>query len=139
MAVKYLLFIESIGESEEQNKLYGWHAYAQNKISTSGIVYSITAEEIFQGSQSRDIYITKRFYSIRYIVVGCSHDAWNSGAGDPGIGIALISEMARSFSNAVQKGWKPRRSILFISFDANLFASSGVSHWLQVSCESNTN
>ncbi|OXA57011.1 Glutamate carboxypeptidase 2 [Folsomia candida] len=91
---------------------------------------------IFNEPQIREIYnvvaaIPGAWESDRYIVVGCSHDAWNSGAGDPGIGIALISEMARSFSNAVQKGWKPRRSILFISFDANLFASSGVSHWLQ--------
>lgn len=69
----------------------------------------------------------------RYVVIGCSHDSWAYGAGDPGIGLAVLTEIAEKFSQAVQKGWRPRRSILFISWDANLYASSGVSHWLQVS------
>lgn len=66
-------------------------------------------------------------------MIGCSHDSWAYGAGDPGIGLAIMTEIVRVFSLSVQQGWKPRRSILFISFDANLYASNGLFHWLQVS------
>jgi hypothetical protein len=68
----------------------------------------------------------------RYVIVGCSHDSWAYGAGDPGIGLAVMTEMTRAFAASVQAGWRPRRSILFISWDANLYAHAGVSHWLQV-------
>jgi Zn-dependent M28 family amino/carboxypeptidase len=69
----------------------------------------------------------------RYVIIGCSHDSWaRAGAADPGIGLAMTTEMLRAFSSALTSGWRPRRSIMFISWDANLHASSGVSHWLQV-------
>jgi len=69
----------------------------------------------------------------RYVVLGCSHDSWAYGAGDPGNSLAMSTELLRVFSSAVATGWKPRRSILFISWDANLHATSGVAAWLRVS------
>lgn len=66
----------------------------------------------------------------RYVIIGSSHDG--PGAGDPGIGLAITTELLKAFSNSLTAGWRPRRSILFISWDANLFAASGALHWLQV-------
>ncbi|CAG7717154.1 unnamed protein product, partial [Allacma fusca] len=91
---------------------------------------------IFNEPKTSSIYnvvaaIPGAWESDRYVIVGCSHDSWTYGAGDPGLGLALLTEIARVFATAVQKGWKTRRSILFVSWDANLYASSGVSHWLQ--------
>ncbi|OXA57014.1 N-acetylated-alpha-linked acidic dipeptidase 2 [Folsomia candida] len=67
--------------------------------------------------------------SDRYVIIGSSHDG--PGAGDPGIGLAITTELLKAFSNSLTAGWRPRRSILFISWDANLFAASGALHWLQ--------
>ncbi len=72
------------------------------------------------------------FTIFRYVILGCSHDSWTYGAADPGNSLAMSTEILRVFSSAVAAGWKPRRSILFISWDANLHAASGVSRWLQV-------
>ena len=52
-----------------------------------------------------------------WIVVGSHRDAWVYGASDSVSGHVSMMAVARAMSEMMKKGWKPRRSILFISWD----------------------
>jgi len=52
-----------------------------------------------------------------WIVVGSHRDAWVFGASDSVSGHVSMMAVARAMSEMMKKGWKPRRSVLFISWD----------------------
>jgi N-acetylated-alpha-linked acidic dipeptidase len=52
-----------------------------------------------------------------WIVVGSHRDAWTFGASDSVSGHVSMMAVARAMSEMMKKGWKPRRSVLFISWD----------------------
>ncbi|KAJ7572529.1 Zn-dependent exopeptidase [Mycena floridula] len=52
------------------------------------------------------------------VVIGCHRDAWVMGAGDPVSGTAALHEIVRGFGTLLRQGWRPLRTILFASWDA---------------------
>lgn len=61
------------------------------------------------------------------VVVGNHRDSWCFGSGDPGSGTAVMLEVVNIFSHLRMQGWRPLRSIEFISWDAeeyNLIGST---------------
>ena len=52
-----------------------------------------------------------------WIVVGSHRDAWTFGASDSVSGHVTMMAVARAMTELMKKGWKPRRSVLFISWD----------------------
>ncbi|XP_071000937.1 transferrin receptor protein 2-like, partial [Oncorhynchus clarkii lewisi] len=67
----------------------------------------------------------------QYIIMGAQRDAWGPGAVKAGVGTAILLELARTFSNMVQNGFYPRRSLLFVSWDAGDFGNVGATEWLE--------
>ncbi|KAI2625955.1 Zn-dependent exopeptidase [Hypomontagnella submonticulosa] len=66
------------------------------------------------------------------IVVGNHRDAWIAGgAGDPNSGSAVINEAIRSFGEALDKGWKPLRTIVFGSWDGEEYGLVGSTEWVE--------
>lgn len=63
------------------------------------------------------------------IIVGCHHDAWGFGAGDPLSGLIALLESARSFTEAAASGRPPRRSILFAAWGAEEAGIIGSPEW----------
>lgn len=59
------------------------------------------------------------------IIIGCHHDAWGHGAGDPLGGTILVFEAARSFAEAAKRGLRPARSIVFATWGAEEFGILG--------------
>ncbi|MEQ2293349.1 hypothetical protein AMECASPLE_032430, partial [Ameca splendens] len=53
------------------------------------------------------------------------------GAVKSGVGTAILLELARTFSAMVKKGFSPRRSLLFVSWDAGDFGNVGATEWLE--------
>uniref|UniRef100_A0A8C7TD68 Transferrin receptor 2 n=1 Tax=Oncorhynchus mykiss TaxID=8022 RepID=A0A8C7TD68_ONCMY len=68
----------------------------------------------------------------QYIIMGAQRDAWGPGAVKAGVGTAILLELARTFSNMVQNGFYPRRSLLFVSWDAGDFGNVGATEWLEL-------
>ena len=56
------------------------------------------------------------------VIVGNHRDAWSYGGVDPSSGTAALIELARTLGELVRDGWRPKRSILFASWDAEEFA-----------------
>ncbi|KAJ3782803.1 Zn-dependent exopeptidase [Lentinula aff. detonsa] len=52
------------------------------------------------------------------VVLGCHRDAWVLGAADPVSGTVSLMEAVRAFGALLRTGWKPLRTILFTSWDA---------------------
>ncbi|XP_021363831.1 N-acetylated-alpha-linked acidic dipeptidase 2-like [Mizuhopecten yessoensis] len=75
--------------------------------------------------------IEGKYEKDKYIIVGAHIDSWTKGAVDAGSGYAVIWELARAFTSKVEKGWRPRRSILFALWDATKYGHIGSFEWVQ--------
>ncbi|XP_042314272.1 N-acetylated-alpha-linked acidic dipeptidase 2-like isoform X2 [Sceloporus undulatus] len=67
----------------------------------------------------------------RYIILGGHRDSWVFGGIDPTTGAAVLQEVARSFGKMVMQGWRPRRTIIFASWDAEEFGLLGSTEWAE--------
>lgn len=63
------------------------------------------------------------------VVVGGHRDAWVLGASDPSSGTTSMLEAVRGFGQLLTKGWKPLRSIVIASWDAEEFGLIGSTEW----------
>nr|XP_003470195.3 transferrin receptor protein 2 [Cavia porcellus] len=66
-----------------------------------------------------------------YVVIGAQRDAWGPGAAKSAVGTAILLELVQAFSSMVSNGFRPRRSLLFISWDGGDFGSVGSMEWLE--------
>lgn len=67
----------------------------------------------------------------RYIILGGHRDAWVFGGIDPMSGAAVVHESVRSAGSLLGKGWRPRRTIVFASWDAEEFGLQGSTEWAE--------
>lgn len=67
----------------------------------------------------------------KFVIVGCHHDAWVNGAWDPSSGMSVVMELARVFGEAAQNGARPKRSIMFVGWDAEEFGLIGSTEWVE--------
>jgi N-acetylated-alpha-linked acidic dipeptidase len=65
------------------------------------------------------------------VVVGNHRDAWTPGAVDPNSGTAAMLEAARGLSAAMKAGWKPKRTVLICSWDAEEYGLVGSTEWAE--------
>ncbi|AMR34216.1 folate hydrolase [Mucilaginibacter sp. PAMC 26640] len=56
-------------------------------------------------------------YPDEWVMRGNHHDAWVNGANDPISGQAAMLEEARALGALLKTGWKPKRSIVYCSWD----------------------
>uniref|UniRef100_A0A8C5FSU0 N-acetylated alpha-linked acidic dipeptidase 2 n=1 Tax=Gadus morhua TaxID=8049 RepID=A0A8C5FSU0_GADMO len=68
----------------------------------------------------------------RYVILGGHRDAWVFGAIDPMSGAAVVHETVRSAGKLLSNGWRPRRTIIFASWDAEEFGLLGSTEWAEV-------
>jgi N-acetylated-alpha-linked acidic dipeptidase len=67
----------------------------------------------------------------RWVVLGNHRDAWVFGAVDPNSGTAAMLEVGRGFGELVKKGWAPKRTIIFCSWDAEEYGLIGSTEWAE--------
>jgi N-acetylated-alpha-linked acidic dipeptidase len=67
----------------------------------------------------------------KLIVLGNHRDAWTHGAVDPNSGTAAQLEMARGFGAALKSGWRPKRTIVLASWDAEEYGLVGSTEWAE--------
>ncbi|XP_041732621.1 N-acetylated-alpha-linked acidic dipeptidase 2 [Coregonus clupeaformis] len=67
----------------------------------------------------------------RYVILGGHRDAWVFGGIDPVTGAAVVHESVRSAGKLLRKGWRPRRTIVFASWDAEEFGLLGSTEWAE--------
>ena len=70
-------------------------------------------------------------YPDDWVVVGNHRDAWVYGAVDPNSGTASMLEAVHGVGALLKEGWKPKRSILFCSWDAEEEGLIGSTEWVE--------
>ncbi len=63
------------------------------------------------------------------VLVGNHRDAWVYGGHDPSSGTACLMELARALGEAKRAGFKPRRTVILASWDAEEFTLTGSTEW----------
>jgi len=66
-----------------------------------------------------------------WVIRGNHHDAWVNGAQDPISGQASMLEEAKAVGEMVKSGWKPKRSIVYCSWDGEEPALLGSTEWVE--------
>ena len=64
-----------------------------------------------------------------WVVSGNHRDAWVYGAVDPNSGTAAMLESVRGIGELLKSGWKPRRTLVFGSWDAEEEGLIGSTEW----------
>jgi len=75
----------------------------------------------FDGDQEKD----------RWVVLGNHRDAWVFGAVDPNSGTTAMLEVGRGLGQLAKSNWKPRRTIILCSWDAEEHGLIGSTEWAE--------
>jgi N-acetylated-alpha-linked acidic dipeptidase len=67
----------------------------------------------------------------RWVVMGNHRDAWVFGAVDPNSGTSAMLEMGRGYAELLKQGWKPKRTIILCSWDAEEYGLIGSTEWAE--------
>ncbi|HEV2134748.1 MAG TPA: M28 family metallopeptidase [Terracidiphilus sp.] len=65
------------------------------------------------------------------VIVGNHRDAWTFGAVDPSSGTAVMLEAVHGVGALLKTGWRPKRTILFCSWDGEEEGLIGSTEWVE--------
>jgi N-acetylated-alpha-linked acidic dipeptidase len=71
-------------------------------------------------------------YADEWVLRGNHHDAWVYGADDPVSAMSAMLEEARAFGELVKRGWRPRRTIVYLAWDGEEQALLGSTEWAEL-------
>jgi hypothetical protein len=141
----FLLLIEGMGEKVKIEDGIG------EKVDMDGPSVAPDAEAWWTGNSSspiihlvndQDEEDKKAIYNVygriagveqssKSIIIGNHRDAYTLGATDPGSGTAVFLEMARIFGDLLRRGWRPLRTIQFMSWDAEEYNLAGSTEFVE--------
>ncbi|KAG0647039.1 putative glutamate carboxypeptidase [Hyphodiscus hymeniophilus] len=112
-------------------------------LSHKGVEYHIgpSPPRIVLNLENQMEYVSKEIYDVfgkirgstseeEVVILGNHRDAWTAGAGDPNSGSAALMEVVRSFAVAYKAGWRPRRTIMFVSWEGEELGQAGSEPWV---------
>ena len=70
-----------------------------------------------------------------WVVIGAHRDAWSPGAIDNASGTSSVVEVARAFGAALESGLRPRRTVVFATWDAEEWGIIGSIEWVEAHAE----
>jgi len=70
-------------------------------------------------------------YPDEWVVAGNHRDAWVYGAVDPSSGTAAMLEAVHGVGTLVHQGWRPKRTLIFASWDAEEEGLIGSTEWVE--------
>ncbi|MDQ6756369.1 MAG: M28 family peptidase [Bacteroidota bacterium] len=70
-------------------------------------------------------------YPDEWVIRGNHHDAWVNGASDPISGQAAMLEEAKSIGELVKTGWRPKRTLVYCSWDGEEPGLIGSTEWAE--------
>jgi N-acetylated-alpha-linked acidic dipeptidase len=82
-------------------------------------VYDVIAT--MRGSEEPDLWVLR----------GNHHDGWVNGAADPISGQVALLEEARALGELAKQGWKPKRTIIYASWDGEEPMLLGSTEWVE--------
>lgn len=69
------------------------------------------------------------------VAVGCHHDAWGFGAGDPLSGLVCVMELAQLLSDRAKAGERLPCDVIFCAWGAEEFGMIGSTEWVEANAD----
>jgi len=66
-----------------------------------------------------------------WVIFGAHRDSWGFGATDNGTGSTVLLETARVVGEAMKTGWRPQRTLIFATWDAEEWGLVGSTEWVE--------
>jgi N-acetylated-alpha-linked acidic dipeptidase len=66
-----------------------------------------------------------------WVIRGNHHDAWVNGAEDPVSGLVALLEEARAYGALLERGWRPKRTIILCAWDGEEQGLLGSTEWAE--------
>jgi N-acetylated-alpha-linked acidic dipeptidase len=66
-----------------------------------------------------------------WVIRGNHHDGWVNGADDPVSGQVVLLEEARALGELAKQGWKPKRTVIYASWDGEEPMLLGSTEWVE--------
>lgn len=103
----------------------------------SGVTVHLISDQDYQRRTIWDVIgkIPGSTYPDEWVVTGNHRDAWVYGAVDPSSGTAALLEAVHGAGELLRKGWKPKRTIVFCSWDAEEYGLIGSTEWVEQNAE----
>jgi N-acetylated-alpha-linked acidic dipeptidase len=67
----------------------------------------------------------------QWVIHGNHHDAWVNGANDPISGLVAELEEARAVGELAKSGWRPKRTMIYVAWDAEEEGLIGSTEWAE--------
>jgi N-acetylated-alpha-linked acidic dipeptidase len=102
-------------------------------LGPGGVAVRLISQQNYQRRTIWDVIgkIPGAEYPGEWVVTGNHRDAWVYGAVDPGSGTAAMLEAVRGVGELLRTGWRPKRTILFCSWDAEEQGLVGSTEWVE--------
>jgi N-acetylated-alpha-linked acidic dipeptidase len=102
-------------------------------IGASGVRVHLVSQQDYQVRTIWDVIgkIKGSEYPDEWVVVGNHRDAWVYGAVDPNSGTASMLESVHGIGALIHDGWRPKRTIIFGSWDAEEEGLIGSTEWVE--------
>jgi len=66
-----------------------------------------------------------------WVLLGAHRDSWGPGATDNGSGTSAVLEVARVLGAAMERGWRPERTLVLATWDAEEWGLVGSTEWVE--------
>jgi N-acetylated-alpha-linked acidic dipeptidase len=102
-------------------------------VGPGGVKVHLVSQQDYQRRTIWDVIgkIKGAEYPDEWVVNGNHRDAWVYGAVDPNSGTAAMLEAVHGIGALLKDGWKPKRTILFCSWDAEEEGLIGSTEWVE--------
>ena len=98
-----------------------------------GVKVHLVSEQDYQRRTIWDVIgkVKGTEYPDEWVVAGNHRDAWVYGAVDPNSGTAAMLEAVHGIGALLKDGWRPKRTIVFCSWDAEEEGLIGSTEWVE--------
>ena len=102
-------------------------------LGASGVKVHLVSQQDYQRRTIWDVIgkIKGSQYPDEWVVSGNHRDAWVYGAVDPNSGTATMLEAVHGIGSLLNDGWRPKRTLVFCSWDAEEEGLIGSTEWVE--------
>jgi N-acetylated-alpha-linked acidic dipeptidase len=102
-------------------------------LGPAGVTVHLASQQDYQLRTIWDVigYVKGKDRPQEWVITGNHRDAWVFGAVDPCSGTAAMLESVRGIGQMLQRGWRPRRTLVFASWDAEEEGLIGSTEWVE--------
>jgi N-acetylated-alpha-linked acidic dipeptidase len=102
-------------------------------LGPSGVKVHLYAQQDYQRRTIWDVIgkVKGAEYPDEWVVTGNHRDAWVYGAVDPSSGTAAMLESVHGIGALIHSGWRPKRTMIFASWDAEEEGLIGSTEWVE--------